>query len=355
MFFEPTKAATTVAATLNTNKDEAAKTVASAPLETVSSWSMPTQASTFAENTDNLYWFIVALDTFFFVLIIGAVLYFMKKYKRRSKDQKTSSITHNGKIEFLWSAIPSALLLVIFVWGECDFLRQTVPPNDALEVHVAGSKWQWTVTYPNYPDVTLTSNPEEPTVALIVPRDRPVRLTMTSDDVLHSFFIPAFRVKRDVVPGRYTQLWFEATRVGEFNLFCAEYCGDQHSKMTGIVKVMLPELFEAELKRAGKLEQEEGESVADFGKRVYSSRGCGACHSVNGDKKTGPTWKGLWGKSETMTDGSTVTVDMNYLRESILEPNKKVVAGFNASMPSFQGKLKQQHIDALAEYIKTLK
>lgn len=331
-----------------------------APIETAHSWAMPTDASTFAEGTDSLYYFIIALDVIFFVLIIGAMLYFMVKYKRRHKDQQTSSITHNGKIEFLWSAVPAVLLVVIFVWGEVDFVKQNISPPDAIDVRVTGRKWYWTVEYPDYPGVQLTSNVEEPVVSLIVPKGRPVRLTMTSADVIHSFYIPAFRIKKDVVPGRYTNMWFEPTRVGEFNLFCTEYCGDWHSKMTGVVKVLEPEQFEAALQEAGKLEMEEGESLAAFGERIYSRRGCNACHSVDGSKATGPTWKGVWGSTEQFVDGGSVTVEgaegENYIKESILNPNAKIVAGYaGVGMPSFQGQLNDEQITAIIEYIKTLK
>jgi cytochrome c oxidase subunit II len=329
------------------------------PYEAPHAWATLPQASTFAEGTDALYLFIVGLSLFFFLLVMGAMLYFMKQYRRRHAGQKTSAITHNGKIEFLWSAIPAVLLVVIFVWGEIDFLKQALPPNDAIDVRVTGQKWTWTVEYPDYPGKILTSNNNEPRVTLIIPKGKPVRLTMTSRDVIHSFYVPAFRVKRDVVPGRYTNIWFQATQVGEFNLFCAEYCGDAHSRMFGLVKVVEPELFESILEDYAKLEPGEGESPADFGKRVSEIRGCGACHSVDGSEKVGPTWKGLWGKTEAFTDGTSLTVDgadgENYLKESINDPNAKVVAGFAPQMPPYAGQLEDEHIEALIAYIKTLK
>ena len=324
------------------------------PVETAHPWALPTPASTFAEGTDNLYLFITALDTAFFVLIMAAMGYFMWKYRRRSKDQKTSSLTHSGIVEFLWSAIPTVLLLVIFVWGECDYVKQSVPPADALDIRVTGQKWYWTVEYPKYPGVSLNSSTEEPALTVMVPKGKPVRLTMTSTDVIHSFYVPAFRLKKDVVPGRYTQAWFEATRVGEFNLFCTEYCGDFHSNMTGVVKVLEPEDFERALKKAGVLELGEGESMAAYGERIYKRRGCVACHSIDGADGTGPTWKGLWGKTESLTDGSTVKVDDEYIKTSILEPNKQVVSGYAPQMPSYQGQLDNKQIQAVIEYIKTL-
>jgi cytochrome c oxidase subunit 2 len=328
---------------------------ANAVWETADPWATLPQASTFAEGTDLLYLFIVALSVFFFVLIMGVQGYFMWKYRRRSEDQKTSSITHNGKIEFLWSAVPAVLLVVIFVWGEVDFLKQAVPPTDAVQVRVTGQQWFWTVEYPDYPGVALNSNVADNEITLVVPKGKPVQLTMTSTDVIHSFYIPAFRVKRDVVPGRYTTLWFEATQIGEFNLYCAEYCGDQHSSMIGKVKVLSPETFEADLLERGKLEQDPGESAAAFGERIYTKRGCNACHSLDGSPKVGPSWKGVWGKQEA-TDKGTVAVDDNYVKESILEPNAQKVVGFEGvNMPSYKGQLDDKQITALIEFMKTLK
>jgi cytochrome c oxidase subunit 2 len=329
------------------------------PLETEHAWAMPTDASNFAEGIDNLYFFIVALDLFFFVVVMAAMGWFMWKYRRQSEDQKTSSITHNGKIEFLWSAIPAVLLVVIFAWGEIDFVKQSAPPPDAIDIRVTGRQWFWTVEYPDYPGVTLTSSVEEPLVTMIVPKGRPVRLTMTSDDVLHSFYVPAFRLKRDVVPGRYTNFWFEATRIGEFNVFCAEYCGDAHAAMTGTVKVLEPEQFEAAIREAGKLEAKANEKPEEFGERIYKRRGCNACHSVDGSKGTGPTWQGLIGRSETFTDGSSIQITAenidNYVKESVLTPQAKVVAGYTGTnMPSYQGQLNDQHIQALVAYMKKL-
>lgn len=328
---------------------------AQAVWETVNPWATLPQASTFAESTDLLYFFITGLSLFFFVVVIGVQGYFMWKYRRRSEDQKTSSITHSGKIEFLWSAIPAVLLVWIFVWGEVDFLKQTVPPADAIQVRVTGQQWMWKVEYPDYPGVQLNSSVEENEITLVVPKGKPVQLTMTSVDVLHDFYIPAFRVKRDVIPGRYTNLWFEATQVGEFNLYCAEYCGDQHSAMIGKVKVLEPELFEPYLRELGKLTIGEGESMAVFGERIYAKRGCNACHSTDGSPKVGPTWKGIWGKQETTNKG-TVTVDDDYIKESILEPNAHIVAGFEGvNMPSYKGQLDDEQIAALIEFMKTLK
>lgn len=330
------------------------------PWETLHAWAPLPEASTFAPGTETLYMFIVGLSVFFFALIMGAMFWFMYKYRRRGDDDKTSSITHNGKIEFLWSAIPAVLLVVIFIWGELDFVKQSIPPNDAIDIRVTGRQWSWTVEYPDYPGVSFTSSTQEPVVTMMVPKGRPVRLTMTSADVLHDFYIPVMRVKRDVVPGRYTTMWFEATQVGEFNMYCAEYCGDQHSMMTGVVKVLEPDLFESALLEAGKLERDQGETDEAYGERIYARRGCNACHSIDGVPKVGPTWKGLWGSTQSYTDGTSVSIDgadgENHLKESILQPAAKIRAGFaGAQMPSFLGQLDDDQIKALTAYIKTLK
>lgn len=337
---------------------QTAEAVKQPPWEVLHSWAPLPEASTFAPGTENLYIFIVALSGVFFVAVMAAMFWFMYKYRRRGDDDKTSSITHNGKIEFLWSAIPAVLLVVVFIWGELDFIKQSVPPADAIDIRVTGRQWSWTVEYPDYPGVSFTSSTETPEITMMVPKGRPVRLTMTSTDVIHSFFIPVFRVKRDVVPGRYTNMWFEATQVGEFNMFCAEYCGDQHSKMTGVVKVLEPSTFEAALLEAGKLER-DGETDEAYGARIYKRRGCDACHSIDGVAKVGPTWKGLWGRTETMTDGSSVTIDgadgLNYIKRSIFYPNEKIVSGYGgAQMPSFLGQLDEDQIQALTAYMKTL-
>ena len=356
------EAAKDAAETATQNADKAAEAVADPPWDTLHAWAPLPEASTFAPSTDSLYMFIVWLSVFFFALVMGAMFWFMWKYRRQSEDQKTSSITHNGKIEFLWSAVPAVLLVVIFVWSELDFVRQTMNPPDAIEVRVTGRQWYWTVEYPDYPGVQLTTSVEEPLVTLMVPKGRPVRLIMNSKDVIHSFFIPAFRVKRDVVPGRYTSMWFEATQLGQFNMYCAEYCGDQHSQMTGIVQVLEPDLFEDALIEAGKLEREEGESLVAYGERIYKRRGCNACHSVDGSPKTGPTWQGLWGRTESFTNGESITIDgadgINYIQESILYPNKVIVSGYQGvQMPSFVGTFEEgsEEINAIVAYIKTLK
>lgn len=314
-----------------------------------SPWSLLPAASTNAQALDDLYIFCWILIGIGLVAAIGAQIYFMVKYKKPADGhRKTSAVTHNGKLEFWWSAIPTVGFVVLFAWGEIDYMKQVTPPADAIDVRITGQKWFWTAEYPDVPGAQLNNT-------LIVPVGTPMRLTMTSTDVIHSFFIPVFRLKKDVVPGRYTVMWFEATLEGEYPLFCTEYCGDQHSGMIGKVLVVSADKYLEILKEAARLEFDPAKgdkTQADFGKRIYDARGCGSCHSLDGSAKTGPTFKGLYGKTESITGGTTVTVEDNYIRESILEPNAKVVAGYTPQMPSFAGQLDDKQITALIDFIK---
>lgn len=321
-----------------------------------SPWELLPTASNHAASLDGLYVFLTVVCGISFVLVIGAMVYFMWKYKKRSDQDKTSPLTHNGTLEFAWSAIPAVFLMLFFIWGELDFVRLSAPPADAIEIRVTGQKWYWTIEYPGRPvAATTTVLDGEIAPLLIVPKDRPVRLTMTSKDVLHSFYIPAFRVKKDVVPGRYTTLWFTAIEEGVFPVFCTEYCGDEHSSMLAVVKVVAPEQYDAEVRAATTLEQGEGETLEQFGEKVYKSFACNSCHNTDASVKVGPGFGGLFGKSETMTDGSTLTVDENYIRESIYTPNAQIVAGFTPQMPSFAGQINDDQMNALIAYIKSLK
>lgn len=336
-----------------------------------SPWALLPTASNHAAALDKLYIFITILCVISMVLIIGAQIYFMVKYKQRGPDDKTDPITHNGKLEFAWSAIPAVFLVVIFVWGELDFMKMSAPPANAIDIRITGQKWQWTIKYPDFPggpsltcpqdNPDLCDDPDTPqpddykTPTLIVPLDEPVRLTMDSVDVIHSFYIPAFRVKKDVVPGRYSTLWFTAIEEGEFPIFCTEYCGDEHSLMLAKVIVVKKEDYAARVKAATELKRGENETMADYGAKIYGVNGCGACHSLDGTKSVGPSFKGLYGKNESLSDGSSVGVDDNYIRESILEPNAKVVSGYAPQMPSFQGKLDDEQLTAIIEFIKAQK
>jgi cytochrome c oxidase subunit 2 len=328
-----------------------------------SPWALLPTGSNHAAALDGLYVYITVLCGVSFVLTIGAMFWFMWKYKMRGPNDKTDPITHNGKLEFWWSAIPAVFLVTIFVWGEIDFIKMSTPPADAIDVRVTGQKWLWTIEYPSHPGGPSLTCPQgkdqcaadEKIPTLIVPLGEPVKLTMTSVDVLHSFYIPAFRTKKDVVPGRYTMIWFEAIIEGEFPVFCTEYCGDEHSSMLGKVVVVPPDDYEAAVAKATKMEKEGGETMAAYGERVFTVMGCPACHSTDGSAKVGPTFKGLYGKNEPMADGTSVEVEDNYIRESLMEPNAKLVQGFPPQMPTFQGKLSEEQVTAIIEFIKALK
>jgi cytochrome c oxidase subunit 2 len=321
-----------------------------------SPWELLPTASNHAASLDGLYVFLTIVCGISFVLVIGAMFWFMWKYKYKSDSDKTSPITHNGRLEFAWSAIPAVFLMVFFVWGEVDFVKLSSPPADAIDIRVTGEKWKWTIEYPGRP-MASTTVVEGGAYAplLVVPLGEPVRLTMTSKDVIHSFYIPAFRVKKDVVPGRYTNVWFTAIEEGTFPVFCTEYCGDEHSSMLAIVKVVKPEDYEKAVNDATIFVPGKGESAEQFGERAYKVFGCDACHTIDGSAKVGPSFKGLFGKTESFVDGSSQAVDEDYLRQSILNPNAQIVSGFTPQMPTFAGQINDEQMNALIAYIKTLK
>lgn len=315
----------------------------------MSTW-IPESASNLAASVDNITLFVTIVSVFFFVLISAVLVAFAIKYRRRSEDQETAYITSNELIEIIWTVIPSVLLMVIFAWGWIAFKELRNPPPEAVEVNVVAKQWIWQFEY---------FNGKKSLNELYVQHNKPVRLIMRSEDVLHSFFVPQFRVKQDILPGNYTQLWFTPTKVGTFDLLCAEYCGAGHSQMLASVKVLSPEAF-TRWEKGDELGEDavavaSAASPAERGKDLYSQRGCLACHSVDGRKMIGPSFKNLYGATETLEDGSSVEVDENYLRESIYEPQAKMVKGYAPSMPSFKGILSEDEVTALIEYIKTLK
>lgn len=304
---------------------------------------MPPEASTFAGDVDALFDFIYWLNVFFFVAITGAIIYFAIKYRRKNDDQlATSQVGHNTLIEAAWTFIPLLIVIAIFVWGFRVFLNQSVAPDGAYEVKVTAKAYLWQYTYPS----------GAVTGELFVPEDTPVKLVMSSEDLLHSFYVPDFRVKSDVVPGRYTTVWFEAHEPGEHVVFCTEYCGAGHSGMMSKVVVLPRQEFEERLQK----DFIDGDvPPAEMGAKLYATAGCSACHSTNGTRLVGPSWKGLYGSDRKFADGTSAKADENYIRESILQPMNKVVESYPPSMPSYQGQLKDVQIDALIAYIKTLK
>lgn len=304
---------------------------------------MPAQRSTYAAEVDWVFYFILWLSAFFFVGIVGTMVYFVFKYRARDGHGPQPSPHHNLKLELVWTIIPLILVIYIFIVGFNRFMELSVPPQNAYEVQVTAIKWSWMFTYPNgHIDDTLH-----------VPVDRNIRLVMTSEDVLHSIYVPAFRMKMDVVPGRYRKAWFNATEVGEYDLFCAEYCGQKHSDMITKVVVHPAGEFDAWLEKASNIHANM--SPVEAGGLLYKRRGCAQCHSVDGAAGTGPTFKNVFGSRHALASGGEVEVEENYIRESILEPQAKIVAGYQPVMPTYKGKLTDQDITAIIEYIKSLK
>jgi cytochrome c oxidase subunit II len=305
---------------------------------------LPEKASTFADFVDpafNLYYWV---SLFFFVLITVAIVVFVAKYMRRHPDQLAESqLTHSTFLETLWTAVPLVLVMMFFVIGMKGYLKMRIAPGDAMAVNVVGQKWSWSFRYPQgFINDTL-----------VVPIHQPVKLVMTSTDVIHSFFVPAFRQKADVIPNRYHTMWFEATKTGVFPVECTQYCGTNHSYMWTAVKVVSQEDYQEWLANAS--DPSKGKSLADYGKELYAKRGCNACHSVDGTRLVGPSWKGIWNAQEKMVGGQTVLVDENYLREAMLDPMAKVVDSYPAVMPTYKGILGDKDVESIIAYIQSLK
>ncbi|MEW6212067.1 MAG: cytochrome c oxidase subunit II [Acidobacteriota bacterium] len=306
---------------------------------------MPEQASTAASEVDALYIFLTALTVVFSILIAGAIVYFAVKYRRRSPQDLPRPIEGAIKLEIFWSVIPFIISMGIFAWSASIYFRQYRMPAEAMDIYVVGKQWMW-----KFQHIEGQREINE----LHVPLGRKVRLTMTTEDVIHSLYIPAFRVKMDVVPGKYTSLWFEATKAGRYHIFCAEYCGTNHSGMIGWIEVMEPPDYQAWL--AGGAQQG---SLADAGEKLFQSLACANCHRSDEAGK-GPALDDLFGSVVALQGGQTVTADVEYIRESILNPQAKIVAGFPrasapASMPTFQGLVTEEQLLQLIEYIRSLK
>lgn len=300
----------------------------------------PEQASTIAGRVDTLFFFLIAVSVFFASLVCVLIIVFSIKYRRRDEDQRPRPILGNLRLEIVWTTIPLALTMVMFVWGAKLYFVMFYPPDDALEITVVAKQWMWKVQHPEG-----QSEIDE----LHVPAGRPIKLLMTSQDVIHDFFVPAFRVKKDVLPGRYTTVWFEATKPGSYQLFCSQYCGTQHSGMVGRIIVMEPTEFQAWLGGGAATV-----STAGAGEKLFQRLGCVACHLAN-DSGRGPTLVGLFGKQVQLQGGASATADENYIRESILSPQAKVVAGFQPIMPTFKGLISEDGLSQIIAYLKSLK
>lgn len=304
----------------------------------------PPKASNFAAEADWLYNFIFWVSVIAFALTIAATVYLVLRYRKSVAPEPQPSPHHSTKLEVIWSVIPSIFLVIMFWKGFELFVDYRKVPAGAYQIQVTGVKWQWTYRYP-----TGAESDE-----LHVPMGEPVELLITSKDVLHSVFIPAFRVKQDAVPGRYTRLWFEATLPGTYPLYCTEYCGTSHSAMGN--KVVVHETrAEFDEWLAGALNPYEGLSLADAGAVAWDRKGCATCHTNDGTTLVGPSFKGIWGSTREFEDGTTATVDENYIIESITMPAAKIVKGYPNVMIANGGQnLSDEERNFLVEYIKTL-
>ncbi|AMV34004.1 Cytochrome c oxidase subunit 2 precursor [Pirellula sp. SH-Sr6A] len=305
----------------------------------------PPAASTFAKQVDFLYMAILWISILFFVPIVIAMLYFMVKFRQRPGYKGSPEALHNTPLEITWTVVPTFIVVWIFWEGMIGFLDMTRMPDDTVDVAVTAVKWNWSFKY--------KQNGAESTV-LYLPVGKDIKLTMQSKDVLHSFFVPAFRAKRDVVPGRYQYMWFHPTKEGIYDLFCTEYCGDNHSTMITKVEVMSDEKYAAKLAELVK----EPEDIVERGKWLYERKACKGCHyaGTEGAKGPGPSYNGSWGKQVPLADGREVKFDENFVRESILNPAAAHRKGYEtaSAMPSYKGQLKDEQIDALIAFIQSL-
>ena len=297
----------------------------------------PESASTNAGNVDALYIFLLLVSGIMIAMIFSVLTVFAVRF-RKQKGQRAEQIEGSHELEITWSIIPFCVMMVFYIWGAVIFFRERTPPQDATEVYTVAKQWMWKFEH---------KEGQREINELHVPVGRDVKMIMTSQDVIHSFFVPAFRIKQDVIPGRYTTLWFRATKAGTYHLFCSQYCGTQHSGMVGWIKVMEPNDYEAWMSGGGN------QPLAVAGQKLFSELGCVTCHRSDTQGR-GPDLAGVFGKPVLLQDGRTVTADENYIRESILEPGAKIVQGFKPVMPTFQGLVSDEQLNALVDYVKSL-
>jgi cytochrome c oxidase subunit 2 len=321
---------------------------------------LPKQASEWARSVDQLHYFVFIASMLGAWATLATGTVFAIRYRRKRENQSTPIVDPKPIHEVFFIGVPLLLFLSYFAIGYPQYVTLQTPPKDATDVYVQGKKWMWKFAYPGGPNSTDV---------LRVPAGRPVRLLLTSRDVIHSFFVPALRLKQDALPGRYTQTWFNATEPGRYPIFCAEYCGLGHSAMLGELVVMPAAEFDAwveQQRRSGQpLAQDQAPvpsedidirgSLVEQGRRIAAVQGCFKCHTVDGTRHIGPTWLDLYGRKVKLEDGRTLVADEAYLTRSMMEPNAEVVAGYKALMPTFQGKLSGPEAAAITEFIKSLR
>jgi cytochrome c oxidase subunit 2 len=300
---------------------------------------LPESASTFANEWNWMFWMLVAVCGLVATGIAVILIYWAIRYHRKRENELPEQIQGNMKVEAAWTLIPFVIFMGMFGWGSKIYFDIERPPDNARNVYVVGKQWMWKLQY-------ATGQREINT--LHVPVGEPVKLTMTSQDVIHSFFVPAFRIKQDVLPNRYTTIWFQATKPGRYHLFCAEYCGTKHSGMIGWVYAMEPHDFQLWLEQGGA----EG-SLASTGEKLFHQFGCSNCHQFDGQGRC-PVLRDLFGRPVRIAGGEVVTADETYIRESILNPRAKIVEGYRPVMPTFEGQLSEEQVIALISYIKSI-
>jgi cytochrome c oxidase subunit II len=301
---------------------------------------VPPSASTLSGSVDALYFYLVGITIFFSLLIGGVLILFVIKYRRRSPFEIPRPMAGSHKLETLWSVIPFIIAMSIFAWGAQTYFQMYRPPQNAAEIYVVGKQWMWKIQH---------STGQREINELHVPVGRKIKLIMTAEDTIHDFYVPAFRMKADVLPGKYTTQWFEATTPGTYHLFCAEYCGMNHSGMIGSIIVMQPSEFDNWL--SGNVAQQ---SPAVAGQQLYQSLGCVSCHGANGEGGRGPGLAGLFGRQVFLANGQTLIADEAYVRESIENPQAKLVSGFGPIMPTFQGQVTPEQLIQIMSFIKSL-
>lgn len=308
---------------------------------------LPEQATGTASIIDQIFYAIIGLSALVTILFFLVVVWFVIRYRRRREGEKTGTITESHKLEIVWTVIPTIVFVAIALWGWSAYRTLEHPPADAYPIRVVGKQWAWVFSY------TLDGKEIQTLGQLNVPINRPIVLEMTSLDVLHSFSVPAFRVKKDVVPGLKTQVWFTSNKLGSFQTYCTEFCGTAHSKMLATVNVMPEQQFERWLRDEAAASTTASPSV--LGARLYEFKGCKSCHTLTGVDDVGPSFKGLVGKRREFEEGAPVeAADENYIRRSILDPKSQIVKGFKPKMNSFVGQMTDEEIHQITQFIKSL-
>ncbi len=302
---------------------------------------LPEQGSTTAHEIDALFYFIMWASLVVFVGVVFFMVYYAWKYRRRHAADRTVEVEPNKWLELSWIVVPTLLVAVVFWWSMTVFIAAGIPPSDSYQINVYGKKWLWDIEYPNG---------KRTTNELVVPVGVPVQLVMTSTDVLHSFYVPAFRVKKDVVPNRYASVWFEVKEPGDYRVYCTEYCGTDHSDMMAVVRAVDQGSFNTWLATSDNL---DAVPLPEIGEQIYAQQACQTCHSIDGSAGTGPSWLGHWGETRQFTDGSSAVMDENYTIQSIVAPATQVVQGYPPSMPAYPN-LTERQLQGVVAYIKQL-